>query len=678
MARFSFRNIFRSPEKRAWEDQTWIQDWLNANEYGITSFAGIRINENNSIKYSAVLACVRIISETIASLPLFVYKRLKEGKEKAPDHPLYNILHSQPNPEMSSFIYREMMAIHLLLWGNSYSQIIEDDFGNIGELFPLLPWNMTVMRENTSLKLIYKYKLPDNSEIIIPNRNILHIIGMSFDGLVGKSLIALAREAIGLGMAMEEFGAKFYGQGTQFGGFIEHPKTLGEKAFENLKASMKEKYQGIANSHKIMILEEGMKFSKNIIPPNYAQFIESRQFQLEEIARIFNVPPHLIKDLSRSTYDNIEQQGIEYVVYTIRPWLVRIEQTLYTRLFSEAEKKIYFIEFLVDGLYRGDIQSRYNAYNIGRNGGWLSADDIRELENMNPLPDGQGKIYWMPLNMTDAKEVLMSPESLIIPKALPKEKPEEKPEEKSNQIEIRGARLKSRLASSYRRLFEETTLRILKFERSNILKKAELIFGKRNVNLLNFTEYLENFYKNEYNEISKRSKPVINTYGKVISDAVSDEIGTMINNDNLDNFMNSYSEAFNNNYINSSKKRLEEVVKKAFEEGVDPYIAVESKFNEWDELRPGVVASRETIKIAGAVSYFAYKDLGIQQMVWVNTGSPSCPYCQELDGQVMGIEHPFKNESDSMQAGEGEPLTFSSDIFHPPLHGGCQCQLIPG
>lgn len=683
--KFSFKNIFRS-EKRAWEDQTWIQDWLNANEYGITSFAGIRINENNSIKYSAVLACVRIISETIASLPLFVYKRLKEGKEKAPDHALYNILHSQPNPEMSSFIYREMMAIHLLLWGNSYSQIIETPGGDIKELFPLLPWNMTVMRENNSLKLIYKYKLPDNSEIIIPNRNILHIIGMSFDGLVGKSLIALAREAIGLGMAMEEFGAKFYGQGTQFGGFIEHPKSLGEKAYENLKASMKEKYQGIQNAHKIMILEEGMKFSKNIIPPNDAQFIESRQFQLEEIARIFNVPPHLIKDLSRSTYDNIEQQGIEYVVYTIRPWLVRIEQTMFTRLFSDAEKKLYFIEFLVDGLYRGDIQSRYNAYNIGRQGGWLSADDIRELENMNPLPNGQGKIYWMPLNMTDAKELTEPQPTMIPPKSLPlgqpeeqpEEKPEEKPTQKSRNIEIRGARLKSRLASSYKGLFEETTLRILKFERSNILKKAEIIFGKRNINILNFMEYLDKFYKDEYNEISKRSRPVINTYGMVISDAVSDEIGTVIKKENLDRFMDSYSEAFNANYINSSKKRLNEIAQQAITDENDPLTAIENKFNEWEESRPGVVATRETIKIAGAVSYFTYKDAGIQEMVWINTGSPSCPYCQELDGQVMGIELPFKNESDSMQAGEGEPLTFSSNIFHPPLHGGCQCMLVPG
>ena len=663
-------------EKRAWADQEWIKDWLRSADVGTSTYAGLKISEDNSMRYSAVLACVRIVSETIASLPLFVYKRLPQGKAKATEHPLYNILHMQPNPELSSFIYREMMAIHLLLWGNSYSEIIEDKAGRIVGLWPLLPWNMEVLRTNAG-KLVYKYRLPDNTEIIIPNRNVLHIIGLSFDGLVGKSIIALARESIGLGMAMEEFGAKFYGQGTQFGGFIEHPKSLGPLAFENLKASLKEKYQGIQNSHKIMILEEGMKFSKNVIPPNDAQFIESRQFQLEEIARIFNVPPHLIKDLSKSTYDNIEQQGIEFVVYTIRPWCVRIEQAMMIKLFSDEEKKKYFIEFLVDGLLRGDITSRYSAYAIGKQWGWLSSDDIRELENQNPLPGGQGKIYWMPLNMVDAKTASEpKPEPVV---EAPKE-PEETPaEQKKNRIrEVRGANLKLRLANNYKELFEESTLRIIKFERQGILKAADTIFNKRDIGLLNFTEFLEEFYKNKYDEINKKIKPVINTYGKVIADAAMDEVGTKINSENLDKFISDYNTTFNQRYIATSKQRLSNTAKTAIDEGADPFVALESNFNDFETTRPQVVAKRETIQLAGAVSYFTYAAAGILTMVWVNTGSKSCPYCQEMDGQVMGIESPFKSKTDLMQVEGAEPLTFSSNIFHPPLHGGCVCQLSPG
>jgi HK97 family phage portal protein len=670
MARFNlFRNIAQFFEKRTFDDQTWIKDWLRGYDITTNTYAGVNISPESSIKYSAVLACCRIISEGIASVPLFTYKRLTEGKEKATSHPLYYILHTQPNMEMTSFTFREMMMLHILLWGNFYAEIEEDGSGNVVGLWPLMPWKMTVKRING--KIWYFYRLPDGSEKIIPSIKCLHIPGLSLDGLYGKSIISQAREAIGLGLALEEFGAKFFGQGTQFGGFIEHPKTLGEKPEANLRAALKEKYQGISNAHRIIILEEGMKFSKNIIPPNDAQFLESRKFQKNEIAMVFNVSPHLIKDLDRATFNNIEHLGIEHVVYTLRPWCVRIEQVMTIKLLSESEKEQYFIEFLLDGLLRGDMASRYAAYAIGRQWGWLSADDVRALENMNPLPDEQGKKYLIPLNMIEAGEspVPQIKENLSInidkPKAI-------------ESRALRSATLKSRLAKSHEGLFREATSRIIEFEKKNILKAADSIFNKRGVESLNFIEYLDKFYKDKYSEIDKRIRPVIYTYGNVIYDSVADEIGTKIDSKNLDKFMDEYTIAFNKRYIGSSKSQLKDTISRAMEEDLNPYEEIENKVKQWEETEPQSVALKETVKIAGAVSFFTYQLVGIQRMIWVNTGSNPCPYCEEMNGQVMGVTQAFKTSIDTMEAEGKEPLTFSSDIFHPPLHNGCVCMLVPG
>lgn len=591
---FNFKNSFTGfLERRGWLNQGWIKDWLRGKDTGNESFAGISITPERAIQYSAILACSRILSEGLASVPLFTYQRLEDGKKKAMDHSLYNILHLQPNEEMTSFSFRETMMLHLLFWGNFYAEIVENRAGQVIALWPLLPWKMTVFRgDNYQLK--YSYRLPDNTDTIIPKDKVLHIPGMSFDGLVGKSLISCAREAIGLGLALEEFGARFFKQGTQFGGFIRHPKTISDKSEANLKAALKEKYRGLSNAHRIIILEEGMEFSPNFIPLHDAQFLESRKFQKNEIAMIFNVSPHLLKDLDRATFNNIEHLGIEHVVYTLRPWCVRIEQSMTIKLLTSIERNLYFVEFLLDGLLRGDIASRYAAYAIGKQWGWLSSDDIRELENMNPLPEGQGKVYWMPLNMIDAKQVGQM-------KALPS--PDEQQNNQNNQ-NPRDLTLKSRIAANYRGLFEETILRVVKFERSNILKVASSIFGKKSFKLASFTDYLEEFYKDNYDEINKRTRPVIDTYGKAIADSESFMMNSVVDNIGLDKLMSEYGQDFNKRYIASSKSKINEIAQNAITNNLDPYKEIENNFNEMEQTRPQRVASEETIKIVEAVSLF--------------------------------------------------------------------------
>lgn len=368
---------------------------------GLPSTAGVRVNEESALRVTAVYACVRVIAETVASLPLPLYRRLERGKEKVTEHPLYPVLHDMPNPEMTSFTFREVLMTQLLLWGNAYAQIVRDKRGQVLELWPLLPAGMELVRDEKTKQLVYRYA-EGMKTIEYKAEQIFHIPGLSFDGVKGLSPIAVAREAIGLALATEEFGSRFFGNGARPGGILEHPGVV--KDPEKLRKSWEEVYKGLQNSHKIAVLEEGMKYHEIGIPPEDAQFLETRKFQLNEICRIFRVPPHLVGDLERATFSNIEHQSIDFVVHTIRPWLVRWEQSIVKALLLPEERKLYFPRFNVDGLLRGDFKTRMEGYAIGRQNGWYSANDIRELEDMNPIPEeAGGDLYLVNGNMLPAK-----------------------------------------------------------------------------------------------------------------------------------------------------------------------------------------------------------------------------------------------------------------------------------
>lgn len=381
------------------EPERWLVDALG----GQPTHAGVRVNETTAMQSAAVYACVRILAETIASLPFPVYERIStRGKARAPDHPLYSVLHDAANDEMTSFTLRETLMGHLSTWGNAYAEIERDNAGRIRALWPLRPDKTKPERNAVTKKLQYRTLLPDGTQAILPFDRVLHIPGLGYDGLVGYSPIAIARQAIGLSLATEEFGSRFFGEGAHPGGIIEYPGTLSDTAYERYKKDVQEKYGGLGKSHRLMVLEQGLKYTQVGIPPEDAQFLETRKFQLNEIARIFRVPPHMIGDLERATFSNVEQQSIDFVVHTIRPWLVRWEQSIKLKLFSVAEQRRFFAEFVVDGLLRGDIKSRYEAYAVGRQNGWLSANDIREMENLNAI-DG-GDIYLVNGNMIPADQ----------------------------------------------------------------------------------------------------------------------------------------------------------------------------------------------------------------------------------------------------------------------------------
>ena len=375
------------------------------------STAGKSVNERSAMQMTAVYACVRILSEAIAGLPLHMYRYKDEGgKEKALDHNLYQLLHDEPNPEMTSFVFRETLMTHLLLWGNAYAQIIRNGKGEVIALYPLMPNRMTVNRDSNGM-LYYQYQKSNDdaptmegSSVILSPSEVLHVPGLGFDGLVGYSPIAMAKNAIGLSIAAEEYGAKFYANGAAPSGVLEHPGVLKDPA--KVRDSWNAAFGGSSNSHKVAVLEEGLKYTPISISPNEAQFLETRKFQIDEIARIFRVPPHMVGDLEKSSFSNIEQQSLEFVKYTLDPWVVRWEQSLSRALLSEDEKKTYFFKFNVDGLLRGSYHERMQGYSIGIQNGFMCPNDVRELENLDMIPDELGGNKFMVNgNMVDLANV---------------------------------------------------------------------------------------------------------------------------------------------------------------------------------------------------------------------------------------------------------------------------------
>jgi len=392
---------------------------------GGASAAGIEVNEKSALKFAPVYAAVKRISESIASLPLNLYRINGKSKEKATDLPLYRVLHLQPNQEETRMQMWESLVSHLLLWGNAYAQIERSLGGEIIALWPLDPSRMTPKRNNSGL-LVYEYRLTDSGQTItFPFWDILHIAGLSYNGLIGYSVLSFMRDSIGLGLAQEDFESKFYSNGAHPGGVLESDQPIGDETIEQLKNQFMASYGGVTNSQKMLVLQQGLKFKPLTLPQKDAQALEGRQFSVQDVARWFLIPPHMIGDLGRATWGNIESQSIDYVVYTLRPWLVRIEQAMETR-FGLTEE--FEIRHSVEGLLRGDSAARATFYQSAITNGWLSRNEVRELEDRNPEP-GLDE-FLSPMNMSGKEEEAE-------PKSDKKEEKEETPIVEKKESEIK-------------------------------------------------------------------------------------------------------------------------------------------------------------------------------------------------------------------------------------------------
>lgn len=624
-----------------------------------TTYAGKNVTEENALSSTAVYAAGRAISETVASLPLHLFRRLKNGgKERATDQKLYNIMHLQPNPEMSSMVYRQICASHFLFYGNSYSEIERDLNDNVIGLWPLMPNKMRITRVDGIL--YYDYSLPSGKTKIFNTSQIMHIRGFSLNGIMGMSPIDKGKQAIGLGMGLEEFGARFFGNGARPGTVLEHPGELSENAIKRLRKAWDDIHGGLSKSNRMAILEEGMKLHEFGVSPQDAQALESRKFQVIEVARLFNVPPHILKDLERSTFNNIEQMGLEYIIYTIRPILVLFEQQYSISLLPENKKSEYFIEHIVDGLLRGDTESRYKAYLIGRQNGWLSANDIRGLENMNPIEGGN--IYIVPLNMQPISWMM----------------PESKPDERNIKIEHRSnPTIRLRLQQNYRPLITDAAQRIINKETIAINRAIKTHLGDRNIK--SFNDWIDDFYKSMPDYINKNIMPVLLSYGEATALAAAEEIGiekysirSLQEQEELKRFVNKYVNNYSVQHINSSIGQLRGLMK----EPGEMEEALIKRADEWHKKRAIKIAGNETIRFSSAISSSVFFENGYS-IVW-RANTTACPYCLELDGRKVGKGESFIEANTVLQIEDREPMKINRPCMHPQLHQGCDCWIEAG
>ena len=379
-----------------------LEDWYKVFEWDSSTLAGITVNQETALTHSAVWRAISILSSSIAQLPVTLYRREKNGDTiEAVNHPAYWLL-KEPNGVQTGYIFRESAQYSVLTWGNSYA-FIEKKGADPVKLYLLDPSKIDVISKNT--ELVYRSK--PNAKVY-NGQFILHIPALSFDGVSGKSPIQVAKESIATGLATQKFGNKFFANGAKQSGVLQYPGVLGDIGIKNLRESfdknMKDKEGGT------MVLEEGIKYTPITIPPDDAQFIETRKFSINEIARWYGIPPHLLGDLERATFSNIEHQGIEFVIYSLMPWIRRWEDELNRKLLKEDEKQTHFFKFNVNGLLRGDAKTRFEAYKAALDMGWMNIDEVRALEDMNALPNGAGKKYIIQLNRTDIDNIDKKPE----------------------------------------------------------------------------------------------------------------------------------------------------------------------------------------------------------------------------------------------------------------------------
>jgi HK97 family phage portal protein len=385
----------------------WLRDWA----MGRRTLAGVNVTPASAMTLPTYYACIRAISEDIGKLPLITYRRLEpRGKERAPRHPLYALLHDAPNDDMEAMTFRETLTHYALSWGNGYALIDRDSRMQAVALHPVHPSRVVVRRDDDGLLVydIYGGELLPGSGLEqvyrVRSDDMLHIRGMAAEGIVGYSVAQLAAESLGLSLAAQTFGAAFFGNGAAMSGVLEHPGKLSDQAAKHLRESFESVYSGPENSGKVGILEEGMKYARMAIPPNDAQFLETRLFQVREICRWFRLPPHKCGDLEFATYTNIEQQSIEYVTDTLMPWTVKWEQQLNRKLFGIRSE--YFCEHALQGLLRGDMAARADFYTRMFGMAALSPNDVRDLENWPGIGHDGDTYFIAGNNMIDIKDAV--------------------------------------------------------------------------------------------------------------------------------------------------------------------------------------------------------------------------------------------------------------------------------
>ena len=628
--------------------------------------AGVQVDQDTALSSTAVFAGIRLIAESLATVPLNVYRADGRSREVARDHPLHHVIHSRWNPELSAAEGRSIMMANAVACGNGYAEVVRDKAGRVRELWPLWPHRVEPMRRGSGLA--YRFTPESGPPITLSADRVLHLRGFSNGGLVGIDVVNKMRESVGLTIATERFGARFFGQGLNPGGVLEHPGVLSEPAQKRLMESWK---GGLDSAHRVKVLEEGMTFKPISVPPEAAQFLETRKFQVVETARMLNVPPHMLRELDRATFSNIEHQGIEFVRYSLRPWAVLLEQRI-DALLSEADRAAgYYTKHVMEGLLRGDMKARYDAYAISRQWGWSSANDIRELEDMNPIEDGD--VYLVPGNMVPAD---MVGQMMDLQPPDPEPEPEPEPPEEDTRAVERRAREERVLAvrDDYRAAQRQVLTRIADDVLAHEVKQVRAAMKRELRDANAFRVWLDEFYET-FNVFARDAfLPALQGFADLMAASAEAELSTEGLARQVDSFVRDYADVMGVRWAARSRREIMRILRDSPD---DAAAEIHDMLDRWTASRAGTVANHEATRAGSAFLRASYIAAGVVMVRWVTRGQ-NCPLCSAMNGKVVEIQRAFLGAGDVVDPADGEttPLEVSRNISHPPLHEGCDCGII--
>lgn len=649
-----FKKIFRSLVGKGEALTNYSDFWYGG--LGIKTKTGVSVNEENSLKYLTILACTSLISADIARLPLIMYKRRPGGgKDRIIDDSLADVMHNAANPNMTAFNYRESAQNHLLLWGNAFSVIKRNPYtGDILGLDLLPNPGKVSVRNNKSGNLLYSWE-KNGKQIVKTRKDIFHIPGFGWNGLVGMSMVALAREAIGLGLATEEYGASYFGEGIHPAGIYELEGYLGDNREDFLKG-LKDGVAGLGKAHNIMVAEGGAKYKPLSFPLNDAQFIETRSYQKTEICGIYRVPPHKVALHGKnSNYNNLEQENASYVDSCLVHWATRWEQNISLQLISpEKRREGYFFEFLMAGLLRGDSQARSEYYTKLFQVGALSPNQILAKENMNSIEGGDQ--HFVQLNMIPLGQV----EQSINEQRLATGKRNEK-----REIEHRGdpgIALRDRITKQYMPLFRQSAQDIVSKE--GLAVKKQINQQRKQRSRTDMESWLNAFYAKFDVDIKSKLGAVMRSFGEAIQFMAMDEINAQ-SVSGIDSFIDDYIKRYTERHIDSSKGQLISLLG-------DDLTELEKRVDEWHEKRADKIAINETTRESNAVYQAVAFGAGMST-VWRIRGAKTCPYCRTLSGKRISKGQYYYKTGDEIKIDGYDTMKINGRKSAPPLHAKCDC-----
>lgn len=627
---------------------------------GQSSAAGVSVTHERALGITAFWAGVRMISQTVAGLPCKVYERVGEKKRRpSPEHPAYKLLFKRPNKFMSSFTFKEIRMAHLLTWGNSYAEIERDKAGRPIALWPLLPDRTDV--EIVNGEKIY-HTIINNERIRLSADRVLHVPGLGFDGLRGYNVVRIHRDSLGLTIAANEYGAQFFNNSARPSGYLEHPGNPEAPERAQIRDEWNQMHQGLTNAQRTAVLWGGMKWQQMSIPPEDAQYLETRQMQIEEVARILNINPILLQHHEKVTTwgTGVGQFLIAYSKFTITPWLDREEDILDWDMFTEEERGRFYTKYNVGGLLRGDMKEQAEILEIERRNGILSANDWLELKDENPLSGPEGDARFVPLNWIPLDQAVNEQG----------QDPPDPPDEKSRPAKVREKRslaMRRRLRDAHLRSFEDGARRYVKRDVDALSRALKKAFEGGSDPVKSLERWIEDFYPGQQQYIYRTMLPLVSALASVIAANAAEEVAA--EPEDVDKFAADYTENLARREAGSSRGQLLALIAEMPEEELQD--AITTRTDEWNEKRPGKVAADEIVRVAAGAARWMWTMAGMTYLVW-RAGPNACPICKEMDGRRIGIKDYFLMPGESV----GD-LTAEVNVGGPPLHGGCECDIVP-